>query len=65
MELQELYGLMERFAASGLTELEWQKKDERVCLRRAPAQVVQAGEVVVQIALGRDNHCLLYTSRCV
>ena len=42
MELQELYGLMERFAASGLTELEWQKKDERVCLRRAPAQVVQA-----------------------
>ena len=26
MELQELYGLMERFAASGLTELEWQKK---------------------------------------
>ena len=30
MELQELYGLMERFAASGLTELEWQQGDERV-----------------------------------
>ena len=42
MELQELYGLMERFAASGLTELEWQQGDERICLRRAPAQVVQA-----------------------
>ena len=36
MELQELYGLMERFAASGLTELEWQKKDERVCLAPRP-----------------------------
>ena len=42
MELQELYGLMERFAASGLTELEWQQGDERICLRRAPAQAVQA-----------------------
>ncbi len=35
MELQELYGLMDRFAASGLTELEWQRKDERICLRNA------------------------------
>ena len=50
MELQELYGLMERFAASGLTELEWQKKDERVCLRRAPAQVVQAAPTAAPAA---------------
>lgn len=43
MELQELYSLMERFAASGLTELEWQKKDERVAMRREnPAVVMQA-----------------------
>ena len=47
MELQELYSLMERFAASGLTELEWQKKDERVALRREnPAMVMQAAPVV-------------------
>ena len=47
MELQELYSLMERFAASGLTELEWQKKDERVALRREnPAVVMQAAPVV-------------------
>lgn len=46
MELQELYSLMERFAASGLTELEWQKKDERVALRREnPAVVMQAAPV--------------------
>ena len=50
MELQELYGLMERFAASGLTELEWQKKDERVCLRRAPAQVAQAAPAAAPAA---------------
>ena len=47
MELQELYGLMERFAASGLTELEWQQGDERICLRRAPAQAVQAAPAPV------------------
>ena len=41
---------MERFAASGLTELEWQKKDERVCLRRAPAQVVQAAPAAAPAA---------------
>ena len=34
MELQELYGLMDRFAASGLTALEWEKEGERVSLRR-------------------------------
>jgi acetyl-CoA carboxylase biotin carboxyl carrier protein len=39
MELQELYSLMERFASSGLTELEWRRKEEFVKLRRdlAPA----------------------------
>ena len=34
MELQELYGLMDRFAASGLTALEWEHEGERVALRR-------------------------------
>ena len=34
MELQELYGLMDRFAASGLTALEWEREGERVALRR-------------------------------
>lgn len=34
MELQELYGLMDRFAASGLTALEWEKEGERVSLHR-------------------------------
>ncbi|MCI8422767.1 MAG: acetyl-CoA carboxylase biotin carboxyl carrier protein subunit [Lawsonibacter sp.] len=37
MDLQELYSLMDRFAASGLTGLEWKKKDEQVILRREPA----------------------------
>ena len=49
MELQEVYALMDRFAASGLTALEWEKEGERVMLRReavvsaapAPAQVRQ------------------------
>ena len=36
MELQELYGLMDRFAASGLTSLEWEHEGERVALRREP-----------------------------
>ena len=34
MELQELYSLMDRFAASGLTALEWEHEGERVALRR-------------------------------
>ena len=34
MELAEIYGLMDRFAASGLTALEWEKEGERVALRR-------------------------------
>ncbi len=33
MELQDLYGLMDRFAASGLTGLEWENRGERVALR--------------------------------
>ena len=37
MELLELYGLMDRFAASGLTALEWEKDGERVALRREGA----------------------------
>ena len=41
MELQELYGLMERFASSGLTELEWQREDGKVRLCRAPASGVR------------------------
>ena len=46
MELQELYSLMEKFASSGLTELEWQKKDERVALRRAAPVAVPAAPVL-------------------
>ena len=45
MELQELYGLMERFARSGLTELDWRKKDEQITLRRNAAPVVQGAPV--------------------
>lgn len=41
MELQELYGLMERFELSGLTELEWKMGEEQIALRRTPAPVVQ------------------------
>jgi acetyl-CoA carboxylase biotin carboxyl carrier protein len=42
VELQQLYDLMERFARSGLTELEWRNKDEEIALRRAPAPIVPA-----------------------
>ena len=34
MELQELYSLMDRFAASGLTALEWERGEEKISLRR-------------------------------
>lgn len=34
MELQELYQLMDRFAASGLTGLEWRSGKDEVVLRR-------------------------------
>jgi len=61
MELQELYSLMDRFAASGLTALEWEREGERVALRReqslsaaavpapvtaAPAEEGEPGETV-------------------
>jgi len=61
MELQDLYSLMDRFAASGLTALEWERQGERVSLRReqslsaaavpasvtaAPAEEGEEGEVV-------------------
>ena len=46
MELQELYGLMDRFAASGLTALEWKRGEEKISLRRemtaAPAMAAPA-----------------------
>ena len=40
MELEELYALMERFAHSGLTDLEWEREGEKIALRCAPAPVV-------------------------
>ena len=49
MELQELYGLMDRFAASGLAALEWEREGERVALRREPA-AVSAAPAAVQAA---------------
>lgn len=43
MELQEIYALMDRFAASGLTVLEWEKEGEWVSLRReAPVSAAPA-----------------------
>ena len=39
MELEELYALMERFARSGLTDLEWEREGEKIALRCAPAPV--------------------------
>ena len=45
MELQEMYALMDRFSASGLTALEWEKEGERVALRR------EAGAAAVSIGL--------------
>ena len=58
MELQQLYSLMDRFGASGLTALEWEHQGERVALRKeavvsvpaavpaAPAEREEQGEVV-------------------
>ena len=40
MELEELYALMERFARSGLTDLEWEREGEKIALRCTPAPVV-------------------------
>lgn len=42
MELQELYSLMERFAGSGLSELEWRKEEEQIVLRRSIAPAPQS-----------------------
>ena len=68
MDLLELYGLMDRFEASGLTALEWEKDGERVALRRegaaapvqaapvplpaAPAEPERQGEVVAAPLVG-------------
>ncbi len=67
MELQDLYSLMEHFAASGLTALEWEREGERVALRReqvsgvaavppsssaAPAEDQEQGEVVASPLVG-------------
>ena len=58
MELQQLYSLMDRFGASGLTALEWEHEGERVALRKeavvsvpaavpaAPAEREEQSEVV-------------------
>ena len=48
MELQELYGLMDRFADSGLTALEWEREGERVALRREQT-VVSAAPAVAAV----------------
>lgn len=44
MELQEVFSLMDRFAASGLTALEWEKGGERVALRRETAGAAAPAE---------------------
>ena len=51
MELQELYGLMDRFVASGLTALEWEHEGERVALRREQTVVSAAAGAVVASAV--------------
>ena len=50
MELQELYGLMDRFAASGLTALEWEHEGERVALCREPAASAAPVSVAVPVS---------------
>jgi len=50
MELQELYSLMERFSRSGLAELNWQKKDEQILLRRASAPLPTAPAAPLEAA---------------
>ena len=44
MELEELYGLMERFASSGLTELDWRREDGHIWMT-GPAVTVFEAEV--------------------
>ena len=36
MELEELYALMERFARSGLTDLEWEREGEKIACAAPP-----------------------------
>lgn len=55
MELQEIYGLMERFATSGLTALEWENKGERVMLRREQPVLTSAAEPVPALREGKDE----------
>ena len=52
MELQELYDLMARFSASGLSELEWKKQGEEIVLRRA----VPAGQADPAPAVSAQNN---------
>ena len=47
MELQELYALMDRFSASGLSALEWQEGESRVSLRRELTAVPPASPAPV------------------
>lgn len=52
MELQEVYSLMERFAVSGLSEMEWQDKDGRIVLKgKEPAPAVQMTPLVQTAAV--------------
>lgn len=59
MELQQVYELMERFQRSGLTELEWSQKDEKILLRKElsgtiPGPVVQPA---VQMEETAEKEC--------
>ena len=54
MELEELYALMERFARSGLTDLEWEREGEKIALRCAPAPA----DCVVEEVLARDGEAV-------
>ena len=54
MELQEVYALMDRFAVSGLTALEWEKEGERVALRREPAGLTAAVPAPAPVTLAQE-----------
>lgn len=54
MELQEVYALMDRFAASGLTGLEWEREGERVALRREPAGLTAAAPAPAPVSPARE-----------
>ena len=47
MELQEVCALMDRFAVSGLTALEWEHQGERIALRREGAVPAAAAPSVL------------------